>query len=228
MGNFEVVVLTPAGAADAALAIAACRAGARGFLDLEYGAASPAAQAALDRLARFVSDGFGVKLGSDGAALLPRLLADGSTCREVLFAGGDHPQLAEWIAQLRARKIRVLFEAISIAEAVRGAELDVDGLVLKGRESGGRVGEDTGFLLLQRWSAAVREGKTRPLPVYAQGGIDFHTAAACLAAGAAGIVLGNQLLLTRESPLSEDVRSRNPLTIRSRKTVWGGTDRMPP
>jgi len=51
MGNFEILVVTPAGAADPALAIAACRAGARGFLDLEYGAESPAGHAALDRLA---------------------------------------------------------------------------------------------------------------------------------------------------------------------------------
>src|SRR5262249_47315949 len=39
------------------------------------------------------------------------------------------------------------------------------------------------------------------LPVYAQGGIGMHGAAACRAAGAAGVVLDDQLLLMPESPL---------------------------
>ncbi|MGH7169798.1 MAG: beta-ketoacyl synthase N-terminal-like domain-containing protein, partial [Gemmataceae bacterium] len=42
----------------------------------------------------------------------------------------------------------------------------------------------------------------------AQGGIGLHSAAACVAAGAAGVVLDNQLLLTRESPLPESARAR--------------------
>ncbi|HEY7157886.1 MAG TPA: nitronate monooxygenase, partial [Gemmataceae bacterium] len=208
MGKLDIVVLTPAGAADPALAIAACRAGARGFLDLEYDTESPAAHAALDRLARFAPDGFGVKLGPAGAFLLPRLLKESSPCREVILAGGEHPELSEWIACFRLRRIRVLFEAVATAEARRGAALDIDGLILKGHESGGRVGEDTTFILLQRWQAAVRAGEVRNVPIYAQGGIGFHTTAASIAAGAAGVVLDNQLLLTRESSLPEAVRAR--------------------
>ena len=44
--------------------------------------------------------------------------------------------------------------------------------------------------------------------MWAQGGIGLHTAAACYAAGAAGVVLDSQLYLTRESPLPESVRSK--------------------
>ncbi|HEY7425063.1 MAG TPA: SDR family NAD(P)-dependent oxidoreductase [Gemmataceae bacterium] len=207
MGKLDIVVLTPAGA-DPALAIAACRAGARGFLDLEHDAESSAAPTALDRLARFAPDGFGVKLSSIAASLLPRLLEESSLCREVILAGGEHPELAEWITRFRHRRIRVLFEAVTIAEARRGAALDIDGLILKGHESGGRVGDDTTFIFLQRWQAAVRVGEVRNVPIYAQGGIGFHTAAACVAAGAAGVVLDNQLLLTRESALPETARAR--------------------
>src|SRR5262249_43244344 len=87
-------------------------------------------------------------------------------------------------------------------------ELDIDGLILKGNESGGRVGVDTTFILLQRWQAAVHAGEVRSVPVYAQGGIGFHTAAACVAVGAAGVVLDSQLLLARESSLSEAARGR--------------------
>ncbi|MHB1422621.1 MAG: SDR family NAD(P)-dependent oxidoreductase [Gemmataceae bacterium] len=208
MGNVAVLVLTPAGTGDPSLAIAACRAGARGFLDLEHNAESPVVSRALDQLARFAPEGFGVKLGPTGGALLPSLVAECSRCREVLLAGGEQPEWVEWIALLRRRQIRVLVECVTLAEARRAAELDIDGLVLKGHESGGRVGADTTFILLQRWHAAVTAGEVRKLPFYAQGGIGLHTAAACVAAGAAGVVLDNQLLLTRESPLSEQARTR--------------------
>ena len=39
------------------------------------------------------------------------------------------------------------------------AELDIDGLILKGHESGGRVGTDTTFILLQRWVPQLRRAR---------------------------------------------------------------------
>ena len=202
----DIIAVTPAGAVDPSLAIAACRAGARGFLDLEYAEWWPAAEAALDRLTRFAPGGFGVKLGPNGGSLLEVLLDSSSTCREILLAGGGHSDLAEWISRLRRAGLRILFEAVSLDEALRAAELDIDALVLKGHESGGRVGTDTTFILVQRWRAAVRDHQVRDVPVYAQGGIGSHTAAACLVAGAAGVVLDDQLLLSRESSLPDAAR----------------------
>lgn len=207
MGNFDVLVLSPAGAGDPSLAIAASRAGARGILDLEHDVNSSTARRALDQLARFAPEGFGVKLGPSGGGLLSTLLAEGCGCREVILAGREQVGWIEWIAHFRRRQIRVLVEAVTLAEALRAAAMDIDGLILKGHESGGRVGADTTFILLQRWRAAVAAGEIRDLPVYAQGGIGLHTAAACVVAGAAGVVLDNQLLLARESPLSEDART---------------------
>ncbi|HEY7327024.1 MAG TPA: nitronate monooxygenase, partial [Gemmataceae bacterium] len=215
MGNFDVLILTPVGTGDPSLAIAACRAGARGFLDLEHKAESVDVARVLDQLARFAPEGFGVKLGPSGGELLPLLLSDNSMssaphrarCREVILAGNEQAEWIEWIALLHSRQIRVFMEAVTIAEARRGAELDIDGLILKGHESGGRVGPDTTFILLQRWHAAVTAGEVRNLPVYVQGGIGLHTAAACAVAGASGVVLDNQLLLSRESPLTEEARA---------------------
>jgi acyl transferase domain-containing protein/NAD(P)H-dependent flavin oxidoreductase YrpB (nitropropane dioxygenase family)/NAD(P)-dependent dehydrogenase (short-subunit alcohol dehydrogenase family)/acyl carrier protein len=207
MGNFAVLILTPAGTGDPSLAIAACRAGARGFLDLEHNAEPAGVAHALDQLARFAPDGFGVKLGPSGGALLPLLLADSCPCREVILAGGEQAEWLEWIVRLRRGQIRVFVEAVTLAEARRGTELDIDGLILKGHESGGRVGVDTTFILLQRWHAAVCAAEVGDLPVYVQGGIGLHTAAACAVAGTAGVVLDNQFLLCRESPLTEEARA---------------------
>ena len=49
------------------------------------------------------------------------------------------------------------------------------------------------------------------LPVWVQGGIGLNTAAACLAAGADGVVLDSQLLLARETPVDE--KARRSLTV---------------
>jgi hypothetical protein len=65
----HVVVVTPPGAPEPSLAIAACRAEARGVLDLEF-AGTDAALAAVVRLARFTSTRFGVKVGPESAGSL--------------------------------------------------------------------------------------------------------------------------------------------------------------
>src|SRR5581483_6356066 len=57
------------------------------------------------------------------------------------------------------------------------------------------------FILLQELVAKS------PLPVWVQGGIALHTAAACYAGGAAGVVLDAQVWLTRESALSNQVKN---------------------
>src|SRR5262249_4046508 len=112
----DLLVLTPPGSGDAALAIAACRAGAVGVLDLEFATDPAAARAALDRLNQFTSAPFGVKLGRDGGPLLP-LLAELPAGRLgwVVLAGGDHERLPEWLKEFRGRGVTVVLEAVSLA-----------------------------------------------------------------------------------------------------------------
>ena len=94
---------------------------------------------------------------------------------------------------LRSRGVKVLQEIINCDRFSTSSH--VDGLIVKGHEAGGVVGEETSFILLQKAIAAS------DLPVWVHGGIGLHSAAACFAVGAAGVVLDNQLLLTRESPI---------------------------
>jgi acyl transferase domain-containing protein/NAD(P)H-dependent flavin oxidoreductase YrpB (nitropropane dioxygenase family) len=75
---------------------------------------------------------------------------------------------------------------------------EIVGLVAKGYESGGWVSNDSAYILTQKLVQSCS------LPVYVHGGIGLHTAAACRAAGAAGVVLDDQLLLMPESFLPED------------------------
>ena len=108
------------------------------------------------------------------------------------------------VTALRARKpndLTILLETTSLPEAQLARDAGVDGLIAKGHEAGGRVGEETTLILLQRLLAQTS------LPVWAHGGIGLHTAAACYVAGAAGVILDAQLALTRESPIPEATKN---------------------
>jgi hypothetical protein len=59
---FTTFVFTPAGAPEAALAIAACRAGAVGVVNAEFQPDSQSVLAMLATVARFSGQGYGLKL----------------------------------------------------------------------------------------------------------------------------------------------------------------------
>ena len=90
---------------------------------------------------------------------------------------------------------------MSVDEAVAAQQAGADGIVAKGSEAGGRIGDETSFLLL---AAPVRRCLSKPF--YAQGGVGLHTAAACQVAGASGAVLDWQLCLVEESRLPAPLR----------------------
>lgn len=203
-----VMVLTPPASLEGSVAAAACRAGARGCLDLEN-TTLEFARSALARLDRFAGTTYGVKLGRDDAALVQELAAGPpAQLAWVLLAGGDHPELEGWVGLFHKRNIEVFLEAVNLEEARRAEHLGVDGLIFKGQESGGRVGGETAFILLQRWFCHRAKADSASLPVWVQGGVGLNTAAACLAGGAAGIVLDSQILLARESRLDDSTRQR--------------------
>ena len=209
MHRADIIVLTPPAWIDSSFAIAACRSGAKGYLDVEY-ATEQQAWEQLRRLELHAPTPFGIKVGPEGATLLDALLAAFPPDRLawVCLAGGGRGDLERCIEGLKGRGRRVLFEAVSLAEAQLGERLGVDGLILKGHEAGGRVGAETSFILLQRWRAHVERGGNADLPVFVQGGVGPNTAAACAAGGATGVVLDAQLLLTRESSIPEEIRQR--------------------
>ena len=65
--------------------------------------------------------------------------------------------------------------------------------------------------------------KVTTLPVWVQGGIGLRTAAACYTAGAAGVVLDSQLLLVRESAISDIARARLEAMDGSETQIVGGS-----
>ena len=199
--RFEFIVVTPPALADPGLAIAASRAGSLGVLDLQFVRDSDRAVAAVHALARHARGPCGIKLDSCPSPQYAAVLATLPEAISVAIVSPiDRQHLRQSVRALRERRLTVLLEVISDEEARAGEEAGVDGLIAKGHEGGGRVGDDTTFVMLQRLLGTTR------LRVWAQGGIGLHTAAGCFAAGAAGIVLDSQLALAHESGLPRDIK----------------------
>jgi acyl transferase domain-containing protein/NAD(P)H-dependent flavin oxidoreductase YrpB (nitropropane dioxygenase family)/NADP-dependent 3-hydroxy acid dehydrogenase YdfG len=196
----RIVVLAPGGFDGVEVVVAAGRAGALGVLDLSNGArgqftaVGPSAAAAVARAARFASRPFALRLGGAASNLVQHAVLPGSL-RFVIVAGDEW---TDWGAA--ARRVRdagrVPVAEVTSREAAGAARrAGFEALILDGHEAGGPCGEAAAFVLLQ---GVLADGATA---VWVRGGIGPHAAAACVAAGAVGVVLDGAILLARESPL---------------------------
>ena len=188
---------------DARLVVALCRAGALGVLDLGRG--GPRSCDALRASAKETPCGFGVRVRHD-CAVDPRPLP----------AEVEYVVLPAGVATNDWEPRRVIVQVTSEAEAREAIRNGAYGLIAKGCESGGKVGDESTFILLQR---LVREFN---VPIWAQGGIGLHTAAAAVAGGAAGVVIDNQLALVRESTLPDVAKDSISKMDGSETTLVGG------
>ncbi|HEY63310.1 MAG TPA: SDR family NAD(P)-dependent oxidoreductase [Caldilineae bacterium] len=201
--EFHVIVSTLPGFLEPSPAIAACRAGEWGILNLEYVEDDESALQAAATLAHYARGKYGLTLSCHQEALLSRLLGESPARPDmILLTGHDTHLLRQAIEAIHQKGLRVLLEVTDLEHARLGEELGVEGIVAKGYEAGGLVGRETAFVLLQHLLNHIS------LPIYVQGGIGLHTAAACYVAGAAGVLLDAQLALTRESRLPDAVRER--------------------
>jgi acyl transferase domain-containing protein/NAD(P)H-dependent flavin oxidoreductase YrpB (nitropropane dioxygenase family)/NAD(P)-dependent dehydrogenase (short-subunit alcohol dehydrogenase family) len=198
-----VVGCTPFELPDARLAAAVGRTGALAILDL--GSAADVARAALASLERDSSftGGFGVRVSTSTAhstsaasGVVPVIDAAHLPQRVDLVVLDAGAPIAPW------RPRRVIVQVTSLAEARAAIADGADGLVAKGNESGGRVGEETAFVLLQRLRGALGAS----VPIWLQGGIGLHTSAAAILGGANGVWLDSQLALLAESTISPELR----------------------
>ncbi|AWN31823.1 polyketide synthase [Streptomyces sp. NEAU-S7GS2] len=179
---------------------------------LDLGAGDRRAREALSLLRQWAPGPFGVRIGG-GCALTPSDLADGGGVHTVLLAANAPMGPGDFGAVQQ-----VLVEVTCLEEARSAARAGAYGLVARGHESGGRIGELSTFVLLQQLLA----DDELTLPVWACGGIGPHTAAAAVVGGAAGVVLDTQLALLKESGLPEDVAAAVRTMDGSETVVAGG------
>ncbi|MBO0819723.1 MAG: acyltransferase domain-containing protein, partial [Nocardiopsaceae bacterium] len=180
-----------------------------GVLDL--GRDADAASEALETIRRRLRGRpFGVRISARPAETWPlpdevdTILADPVLLPEAVSRPGT------------VRAVRVIAEVASPQEAAEALRLGADGLLARGFEGGGRVGELSTFVLLQRLIA-----EHPGVPVWAAGGIGPHTAAAAVAGGARGVAVDAQLALTAEAGLPGDVAAALSAMDGSETTVTG-------
>jgi acyl transferase domain-containing protein/NAD(P)H-dependent flavin oxidoreductase YrpB (nitropropane dioxygenase family) len=192
-----VIAISPCGTLEPSprLITEAARGGGRGVLDMADGGPQP--RSALAQCASAAPGSVGVRIpaGCAMTAADVRGCAGPAVGLAVLGAG------APWEVAAAASWCRVLVEVTSLPEARTAAGGGADGLIARGMESGGPVGDLSTFVLLQQ----LLETDGLDLPVWAAGGIGVHTAVACVLGGAAGVVLDSQLGLMPESDLPGDV-----------------------
>ncbi|WFE65368.1 type I polyketide synthase [Micromonospora sp. WMMD714] len=194
-----ILVVNPVGILEPGprIAAAAATGGGVGVIDLATG--DDWALRALTRAAQWSPTPVGVRVPTGCRATLAEVQRAAAGHLELVVVEPTSP----WpLAEITAHH-RVLVEVTSRAEARAAAAAGAHGLIARGMEAGGRVGELSSFVLLQQLVA----DDTLDLPVWVAGGIGPRTAGACLVGGAAGVVLDTQLALMPESELPADVQA---------------------
>lgn len=204
--SFLCFSVTPAALPHAGLAISTVRAGGIGILDWEFctNAQRGDAEQNLQALLAIASDRpgtIGVRLSATQAVELSQELRSLNNVPHWLilceWESGDTPEVISTFLEVPSRGL--LLEVTNVAQIEKLREWKgIKGLIARGNESGGWGSADSAFLLTQKLMQQV------DLPIYVHGGIGVHTAAACRAAGAAGVIIDNQLWLMPESPLLQD------------------------
>ncbi|MDR2235327.1 MAG: SDR family NAD(P)-dependent oxidoreductase [Chryseobacterium sp.] len=187
MKNLTIIGLTPFERPDVNLLPGLHQAGAFPVLHLGY--ELTAAQEALDQLDQTDMPSYGICLTDDRflSLRIPEKV------KFIILPCGVSLNIATHLS--------VICQVSSLEEAIKAEELGAKGIIVKGNEAAGLVGYESTFVLFQRVIS-----KISTIPVWVQGGIGLHTAAAVKALGAAGVVLDSQLALFPESTVPKDIK----------------------
>ncbi len=200
MKRTQVLVSQLPGFPDPLPVAAACRAGATGILDGLW-LSDQAVIRCRERLQALAGTPAGLRLAASRAGLIDTLLDQGDQAIDTLVLTGPFPpDTADTVTRIAPRVGQVLVECLDEEDLRLAQRSGAGGVIVRGNEAGGLVAAESSFILLQRFLAATS------LPVYVQGGIGPHSAAACMAAGAAGVVLDGQCALARESSLPDHLK----------------------
>ncbi|MBE3206084.1 type I polyketide synthase [Frankia sp. CH37] len=198
----QIIGVSPFGLPDPRLVAAVSGAGALGVLDL--GRDPTRAAAALRLTSRIAGTSFGIRV-SEPAQLSRYYLAQHEEKIDTVFWPGDAlagPGGRRQLARLKKElpDTRLLIEITSLSEAATAVDAGADGLLARGSEAGGRIGELSSFVLLQQILEADQlcHGSSPP-PVWCWGGVGLRTAVAAVVGGAVGVVLDTQLALLRQA-----------------------------
>jgi acyl transferase domain-containing protein/NAD(P)H-dependent flavin oxidoreductase YrpB (nitropropane dioxygenase family)/NAD(P)-dependent dehydrogenase (short-subunit alcohol dehydrogenase family)/acyl carrier protein len=185
MERFNIIGITPFEKPDTGLALSLAKANV--FPVLHAGRDCEKANAALLELSQKWDQNFGVCFSGEPSVSLP------SNVSLVIVPYGT--------AVKAGKQVTILYQVYSVEEALKARKEKAAGIIIKGNEAAGRVSGESSFILLQRILKEVPG-----IPVWVQGGIGVHTAAAVMAMGAKGIVLDSQLVLFPECQAPAEIK----------------------
>lgn len=185
MKNLTIIGLTPFEKPDVSLVPKLHQAGAFPVLSLGHELAS--AQEALDQLEQIDIPSYGISFPNNQ---LTSLSVPEKVSLIILPFGIN-----------LSTDLPVIYQVNSVEEAKQAEQSGAKGIIIKGNEAGGKVGYESTFVLFQRIIKEIQN-----IPVWIQGGVGIHTAAAAKALGATGVVLDSQLALFPESSVPKDVK----------------------
>ncbi len=127
---------------------------------------------------------------------------------QLIIPFGFIPSWQSSVQQLREHGVAIYVECRDVREFSEIQVPNIDGVILKGNESGGSVSGTTSFVLCQQWQRFVQQHpEYHAIPYWIRGGVGEYSVAAAVVAGATGVVLDSQLLLARESRVPENIKS---------------------
>jgi acyl transferase domain-containing protein/NAD(P)H-dependent flavin oxidoreductase YrpB (nitropropane dioxygenase family)/NAD(P)-dependent dehydrogenase (short-subunit alcohol dehydrogenase family)/acyl carrier protein len=176
MKNLEMIGIGPMERPDVALALALSEAGA--FPVIHLGRDQQIATNALGKMAAKSKKPFGVCYSENTSLTIP---LPEQVKLAILPYGLTFPN--------PTNSLQIIFQVRSVAEAKAAKAAGAAGVIAKGNEGSGLVSNDSSFILFQRIMREVSD-----FPVWVQGGIGVHNAAAVTALGGRGVVLDSQLL----------------------------------
>jgi acyl transferase domain-containing protein len=214
--SFDVLALAPAAWAHPGVAVSTARAGGVGLLDLEFCVDATLAEANFTRLLSATSGSVGLHVPAAQFELARELLEKaGERALTVLLSGSFDRLKPQDLAALANHRVWLQVTRADDLDAQLAALPPVAGLVAKGHEAPGWVGEDSSYILIQKLL------RKTTLPVYVRGGVGLHTAAGCRAAGAAGVVLDDQVLLLDDSALPDTLKNELARLVGAETRLFG-------
>lgn len=225
---FKVITYSPLHLANTALAIETVKADSIALFDLEYCEDSKIEKAIknLNYTLSIIPENarIGVKSPFNKLSAYKSII-DLLIDRKSILVVSDLPvsdqkgiQLPDWIIN---SDIEIWGEIISKSQEYLLNDNNFQSIIIKGNEAGGIIGAESSFVLS---SYLIKKCDKA---IFVQGGIGFHTAAACLVAGAKGVVIDDHLLAMNHSPfpipwkkiLKQLAIENTAITIQNNKTT---------
>ena len=120
---------------------------------------------------------------------------------KIVETAGNSPK--EFIAAFKQAGVKIIHKCTAVRHALSSERHGVDAVSIDGFEAAGHPGEDDvpGLVLIPAAARALK------IPIVASGGFaDGRGLAAALALGADGINMGTRFMLTRESPIHQQIK----------------------